>query len=166
MDSLNTYRMLREQKRRILFALGLLLFAVFPTLQSSLLESRFYRDMMHLTAFRDATVKGVLTEADGSILVWGTLIKRRCAFLDAVAYTTRGDTSELARLEFNPTGAEPPVINRPPLPLPQGWGPWRVTTILSDPDSFEIYTRHDCPNEDQAQTNLFVEGPWPSTPTE
>lgn len=162
MDSLNTYRVLREQKNRILFALALILFAVFPTLQAMLIESRVYRDLVHLTAFHHATLDDVQADGPDSILVQGTLIKRRCIFMDAVAYTTRGNASELARLDFNPYNQEPPVVNRPPMPEPQGWGPWRITTLLPNPDTFEVYTRHDCPNEGRPQTNLFVEGKWPS----
>ena len=161
MENLNTYQVFQQQKRRLLLVLVLFLFAAFPSLQTAVTESRAYRDMMHATAYHSVTLIGIQSVGPDAIKVWGSFIKRRCTFIDATAYTSKLGVSRLAHLNYYPTGTEPRVINRPPMAEPQAWGPWQITSQILDPDSFAIYTRHDCPNEHQPQVNLFVEALWP-----
>lgn len=138
---------------------------IYPFLHGFILESRTLRDVFGITPFHDVVLLRAEVSPDGrSIMVEGSMIKRRCQFLNAAAYTEQGDVIRLAKLDFNPVGHDNLVDNRAPMPEPQAWGPWRVTTILSDPERVLIFIRHTCPDESLPQGNLFLDTEWRDYP--
>lgn len=161
----HTLQVLQSNRWRIAGALALLLFATAPTIQTTLMESRTYRDFTGLTAFRGVVLERAQVDADDmTIHLQGSFVKRRCHFLELVAYVTKDGLSTVARVTPEDTDPAKGVINRPPMDTPQQWGPWAVTSKIPSPDTVEVYTRHTCPDEARPQTNLFVEAAWAPYP--
>lgn len=147
------------------FALPLWEYAVQPTLER-LSNARAYRDFMKLTPYHHVTVEQNERVDASSVLVSGTMIKRRCVFDERghglFAYASYDnqvwdwsliDTSPEAEVRDD-TG------NRAPSDLVQTWGPWMITAPSEKPLAcWVIYARHYCPeNEGRVQTNKFAEG--------
>lgn len=156
----------RVQGERVWVVALLCLWAVlYPVIHGFILESRTLRDLFGITPFHSVILlRAEVSEGGDSILLEGSMIKRRCAYLSASAYTERGDVLKLASLDFSPEGGKDTTDNRMPSDAPQAWWPWRVTTVLSDPERVLIYIRHNCPNEPLPQGNLFLDVEWAAYP--
>lgn len=145
--------------RWIIFIIGILSFM--PTVYLKLEDNRTYRDLIGITPFYGVTVDSQQMVSDG-LLVTGTMIKRRCTFDGLSAYVTTKAGRFRVSVDTAPEDGQRPAGNRPPSPLPQLWGPWRIDFegVIDPVTHWQIFAHHDCPERTTIADNLFAEGDW------
>ena len=130
-------------------------------------EQRWFRDVSRQTPFYDVSVTNIsLSEDNRSVTISGYMTKRRCEFQSLTGYiiTTNGKRH---RVYVNTTPEDILTglqhgANRPPSELSERWGPWQISFSFKglNPDSWEVWAHHKCPNFATVQSNLFASGPW------
>ncbi len=153
-------RVLKEEARTwsfvaaivVCFGLGQGLWTVY------LQPSPAFRSLVGMQAYDH--VEPVIVSYDESTLVLeGTLIKRRCTFASVAAFITGNKGHEQAWLDKSAETTRRPSGNRPISDTPQAWGPWTIKHYGPPAVDWEIITVHDCP--EGPQTNVFAHGDWP-----
>ena len=158
---INTRNIARRNRPLVLVVLVTVLLMQWPYLSARLSQDRWYRDLTGLTPFRDVQVYGSATEQDG-IVVWGEMVKERCWFRSLTGYVYFDDRlRRRVRIDTSVEDARSTTGNRPPSPLAETWGPWKLVWKGDTPTRWEIFAAHDrCPTGPVVQQNLFASGPW------
>lgn len=138
------------------FILAMIVVAAVQSHWVQIYESRPYRDITGLTPFHSVLFETSLTE-DNREVITGVFVKRRCVLEQIIAYTVTGDNTYRAFVDLSPEDGGV-LYSRPPSKHTQTFGPWIITSIIGQPDSWELYAVHMCP--EGISTNLFAKGPW------
>lgn len=152
----NTKSAVKRSKGLGWFVVLMTAFAVAQTYWPMLSETRTYRDLTGATPFHGVRYESQITE-DGRAIVNGDFVKRRCIFSRLTAYTTFGGSLSRAIIDTSADdgGSQ---YSRPPSRDRQRFGPWVITSLIQNPDGWEIYVRHECPEGDMV--TLFAKGLW------
>lgn len=157
----------------ISIALSLL---VAPLFTSKITEYRWFRDLARLTPFYNVQLYYASVIEEGTtIVVGGTLTKRRCDFdtsdlvTNPVAYVS-GQYGQRHRVEVDTSVEDMRGVsgNRPPSDSPESWGPWSISieglTVFGEPlvpQEWDIQVFHvNCPSNPVNQANEFISGNW------
>jgi hypothetical protein len=142
----------------------LLMFALIigtvPVVSAKIMETRTFRDAFAITPFHSVVVDEQIVTPEG-LIVKGHMIKRRCFYQDQSAYV-RLSTGKTVWV-YTDVAIDPNAHrgSRPPSDLAQEWGPWLIKANMNElPVSYEIWIKHECPNEPHPQDNLFASGRW------
>lgn len=138
-------------------AVACLVWGVIPAL-GALMDSRAVRDVRGVTPFHDVRILTVDATAM-TITLTGTLVKSRdCVTVgNAQAWVERDGQLFPAAFEVLESAATP--ASRPVSPLPQAWGPWRITSPVAWPDRAMMFRSHDCDGD--VQSNEVFNMAWP-----
>lgn len=139
-------------------AVAAMIWGIFPALLIGL-ETRFMRDLRHVTPFTDVELTKVVAR-ENTLSAQGTVVKTRdCTLMGApTAWVVQSGLLYAAVIATQQREGRP--IQRPVSPYPQPWGPVMITSPVDWPDEAMVFITHRCP--EGVQQNLLFETPWHS----
>jgi hypothetical protein len=125
-------------------------------------EERWYRDLVGISAAKDIEVQRAEIVDDGkSIVVAGVLTKVHCEKLKGsdAAYT-QDINGVWHPAVFDPSAEFPETpFNRPHNDAPEAFGPWKITSLVTNPQRARFWVSHKfCP--EKTIPLLVFDIPW------
>lgn len=135
----------KDSRPLVTLVVMILLITFTSSLFSRVENTRWYRDMARLTPFHDVRIKRVtIKENRMSLVIEGSLRKRRCTRKDITVYTWRDGRPQVPGIFSNEEEAPQTPVSRPPTGLAQTFGPWTITSIVTEPDWASMWVTHEC----------------------